>query len=205
MLTTAPNHVVANVQPPPQVAAVIQADAIQTPPTQDKDLPPAQTRVDERPEESPPQKPAAVQAVAQVQSEKTIEPPVKSPTRDDTLAMQVPQNHSLGKLAQESFAKTQGWLKTAPGKSYAIQLITVTESEPARLESFLRRAQKLLPTQDLYVYSVKIDGVQHYRVAMGNYATTTDVRDAIADLPADLKVRNPYFRSVDRMRSQNSQ
>ena len=40
---------------------------------------------------------------------------------------------------------------------------------------------------------------------MGNYPTTLDVRNAMAELPADLKAPNPYIRSIDRMRSQNSQ
>ena len=202
MLAATPNHVAAIVQQPPPVAAGTQG--IQTSPAPEKDVP--QVRVDERPEALPQRDPAAaVQPAAQVQSEKNLNPAVKSLTGDDAVAMQAPENHSLGKLAQQSFAKTQEWLRGAPGKNYSIQLITVAESEPARLESFIHRAQKLLPTQDLYVYSVKINGAQHYRVAMGNYPTTVDVRNAISELPADLKAPNPYFRSVDRMRSQNSQ
>ncbi|MFM9966984.1 MAG: AAA family ATPase [Burkholderiales bacterium] len=112
---------------------------------------------------------------------------------------------ALGKRAQQRYTITQEWLNNAPGKDYSIQLITVPDNETARLESFLGRAQKLLPDQDLYVYSVKINGLQHYRVALGRYSNTQEVRDAMAALPADLKISNPYFRSVERMRSQNSQ
>jgi MSHA biogenesis protein MshM len=112
---------------------------------------------------------------------------------------------TLGLRAQQRFEATQDWLRAAPGKNYSIQLITVPDSEPARLENFLGRAQKLLPGQDLYVYSVKINGIQNFRVALGNYSSTQDVRTAMAELPVELKAPNPYFRSIERMRSQNSQ
>ncbi len=111
----------------------------------------------------------------------------------------------LGKRSKQRFEATQGWLKDAPGKHYSIQLITVPDSEPFRLESFLDRAQKLLPDREFYIYSVKINGIQHYRVALGDYPNTQEVSNAMGELPPDLKAPNPYFRSIERMRSQNSQ
>ena len=111
----------------------------------------------------------------------------------------------LGKRTQQRFAATQDWLREAPGKNYAIQLITVSDAEPWRLENFLGRAQKVLPGQDFHIYSVKINGIQHYRVALGNYSTVQDVRNAMAELPSELKAPNPFVRSIERMRSQNSQ
>ncbi len=111
----------------------------------------------------------------------------------------------LGPRAKKQFAVTQEWLKEAPGKSYAIQLLTVTESESRRLESFLARAEKLLPDEELRIYSVKINDIQNFRVAMGSYISSQEARNAIAALPPDLKTQNPYFRSVERMRSKNSQ
>jgi MSHA biogenesis protein MshM len=112
---------------------------------------------------------------------------------------------ALGKRARQRFDATQEWLKDAPGKHYSIQLTTIPESEPARLENFLGRAEKLLPEAEFYIYSVKINGMQHYRVASGSYPSAEEVRKAMAELPPDLKAPNPYFRSIERMRSQNSQ
>jgi MSHA biogenesis protein MshM len=114
-------------------------------------------------------------------------------------------NPNLGKRAAAKFAATQEWLKRAPGKNYAIQLVTVPETEPARLESFIGRAERRLPDAELYVYGVKINGLQHYRVAYGNYASVEQVKSAIEELPPDIKAPGPYFRSFERMRSQNSQ
>lgn len=129
----------------------------------------------------------------------------RDPPRELDVAISTAASSGLGRRATQRFAATQEWLKDAPGKHYSIQLITVPDSEPARLESFLGHAQKLLPEHELYVYSVKINGIQHYRVAYGNYADTQEVRNAMAQLPPDLKAPNPFFRSVERMRSQNSQ
>ena len=156
---------------------------------------------------APPAQSIASQPVAQKLPTIPADSALKTLTQEQTepSAAQASGAPSLGKLSQQHYANTQNWLKDAPGRHFSIQLITVPESEPTRLENFLRRAQKLLPAQELYVYSVKINGTQHYRVAMGNYPTTLDVRNAMAELPADLKAPNPYIRSIDRMRSQNSQ
>jgi len=111
----------------------------------------------------------------------------------------------LGKMTQERFDATQEWLKSAPGNHYSVQLITVKSTEPKRMEDFLLRASKLVRLEDLHVYSVKIDGQQHYRAAFGQFAGNSEVQSAIKDLPPLFKAQNPYPRSVDRMRSQNRQ
>lgn len=112
---------------------------------------------------------------------------------------------SIGKLTQERFDATQEWLKSAPGNHYAVQLLTVKATEYKRMEDFLLKAAKLVSPEDLHVYSVKIDGQQHYRAAFGLYASTSEIQAAIKELPSLFKTQNPYQRSIDRMRSQNRQ
>jgi septal ring-binding cell division protein DamX len=111
----------------------------------------------------------------------------------------------MGKMTQERFEATQEWLKSAPGNHYAVQLLTVKATDPKRMEDFLVRAAKLVSLEDLHVYSVKIDGQQHYRAALGSYPSTSDIQSIIKELPPLFKTQNPYQRSVDRMRSQNRQ
>ena len=111
----------------------------------------------------------------------------------------------LGKHSQQRYAATQEWLRDTPGKNYSIQLITVPDTEPLRLEHFLDRSQKLLPEREFHIYGVKINGIQHYRLALGNYSSSKDIRNAMTELPVELKAPNPFIRSVERMRSQNSQ
>jgi len=110
-----------------------------------------------------------------------------------------------GELAHERFEATQEWLRSTPGDRYAIQLATVNAGELSQLEDFLQKAAAVLPVRELFVYSVKIDGQQHYRVAYGSYPNAVKASEAIAGLPELLAAYQPYVRTVARMRSQNRQ
>jgi MSHA biogenesis protein MshM len=116
-----------------------------------------------------------------------------------------PLRPARGKLVQERFLATQDWLEAAPERHFALQLMTVKDSELSLMEEFLARASRLVPEDELHVYSVKIDGVQHYRVAYGSFAGAGEAVAAIKELPSFLRAYNPYHRSVERMRSQNRQ
>jgi len=120
-------------------------------------------------------------------------------------AARTPAAPTLGKLARERFDATQEWLRSAPGDRYSIQLATVNSGELAQLESFLQKAANNLPIGEVFVYSVKIDGQQCYRVAYGSYPSATQALDAMKGLPPLLAAYQPYTRSVERMRSQNRQ
>jgi len=108
-------------------------------------------------------------------------------------------------LAQSRFAATQEWLKTAPAKTYAIELLTVRRGKPDVLEDFVRQLSQLLEADSVHVYSVKIEGAQYFAVAYGNYASVADTVTAMGQLPETLKARAPYPRSFGRMRFQNQQ
>ena len=123
----------------------------------------------------------------------------------ETLTLAQPLPPERGELARGRFAATQEWLQSAPRDHYAIQLAIVNSKELGQLEDFLLRASKVLPVGELFVYSVKIDGQQHYRVAYGSYASREQALAAIKGLPPLLSAYHPYYRSVERMRSQNRQ
>jgi len=119
--------------------------------------------------------------------------------------VRTPAAPAQGELARERFEATQQWLRSTPGDRYAIQLATVNAAELPQLEDFLRKAAATLPVGDLFVYSVKIDGQQHYRVAYGSFPSAPKALDAIKGLPQLMTAHQPYARSVARMRSQNRQ
>jgi type II secretory pathway predicted ATPase ExeA len=110
-----------------------------------------------------------------------------------------------GEFVRARFEATQEWLQNAPDDHYAIQLVTVNSGELRKLEDFLHRASAMVPAGELFVYSVKIDGQQHYRVAYGSYASPAQALDAIKGLPPLFSAYHPYYRSVEKMRSQNRQ
>jgi type II secretory pathway predicted ATPase ExeA/septal ring-binding cell division protein DamX len=120
-----------------------------------------------------------------------------------TAASGTPAPPAHGELVRARFAATQEWLKAAPGQRYSIQLVTVSANQLAQMEAFLLKATKVIRPEELLVYGVKIDGEQHYRAAYGSYATAADALVAISELPEWVKQQRPYYRTVERMRSQN--
>ena len=107
------------------------------------------------------------------------------------------------RIARERFSATQLWLRDAPGSSYSLQLAIFSDAEGARMENFLRQAAESLNPSELYVYSVKVNGQQHYRVAYGVYATVDEIRAALDMLPAAMKAQSPFYRTVGDMRRLN--
>jgi MSHA biogenesis protein MshM len=110
-----------------------------------------------------------------------------------------------GRLLRERFIATQKWLRRAPGDRFSVQLAIASSSELDPLEDFLLAASEVLSREEFFVYSVKIGGRQHYRVAYGTYASAAEARAAIDALPPMFAAYRPYYRSVERMRSQNRQ
>jgi type II secretory pathway predicted ATPase ExeA/septal ring-binding cell division protein DamX len=108
-----------------------------------------------------------------------------------------------GKLAQERFAATQKWLKTAPGGTWTIQLMTAGDSQA--IERFLEEAAQAVQLEDMYLYGVKQNGRQYYGVTYGNYPTLEDTITAMGDLPTSFKSRGPFHRSIGVMRRQNQE
>ena len=108
-----------------------------------------------------------------------------------------------GKLAQERFAATQRWLKTAQSGTWTIQLMTVGDSQV--IERFLEEAAQTVQLEDVYLYGVKQNGRQYYGVTYGNYPTLEDTITAMGDLPTSFKSRGPFHRSIGVMRRQNQE
>lgn len=141
-------------------------------------------------------------------SEKRLETAVlKSPVKatEDPAERNADGPRKLGKLTRQRFDETQAWLNATADKFQSIQMLTVTEDDASRLERFLHKVSALVPLEDLHVYSVKIDGRQHYRLAYGAYKDSAEAKTALTALPDGLKGQNPYIRSVARMKSQNRQ
>jgi type II secretory pathway predicted ATPase ExeA/septal ring-binding cell division protein DamX len=114
-----------------------------------------------------------------------------------------PNPPASGKLAQERFTATQRWLRTAPSGSWTIQLLTTGDSRA--IERFLELAAQEVKLEDVYIYSVKLDGRQYYGVTYGNYPSLEETITAMGDLPLSFKSRGPFHRSIPVMRRQNQE
>lgn len=110
---------------------------------------------------------------------------------------------ALGNLSRDRYLATQSWLQSAPGSRQSIQLAIFTDRESGRMENFLRTLVGVLNPSEVYVYSVRVDGRQHYRVAYGSFASASEVQAALDALPPSLKAASPFQRSVGEMRRLN--
>ncbi len=111
-----------------------------------------------------------------------------------------------GNLTRARYAATQEWLQDARGDQYSIQLYTASTRDLYKVEVMLANAAaEKLDASNFYVYGVKIDDRQHYRLAYGLYPGISEANRVIKNLPAPYRQFSPYLRSVERMRSQNRQ
>ncbi len=183
----------AAIRVPPAAIAPAHAAAVDTPPAQ-----PA-------PATAPaPSSAAPAEARAAPPREQSVAPAAIGPEPGAT--DNLPPPPPAGKLTRARFAATQEWLKSAPGDHYSVQLFTAGARDLHSVEELLARATaRNLQLSDFYVYGVKIDDQQHYRLAFGLYSTFAEANQGMKSLPQAYRQFSPYLRSVDRMRSQNRQ
>jgi len=148
-------------------------------------------------------------AVAAPQTPVTLPQPAAKPAAgaaEPGAANYAPPPPPAGKLTRARFAATQEWLKGAPGAQYSIQLFTAGARDLQTVEEMLARAgSRKLELADFYVYGVKIDDQQHYRLAYGLFPSFAEATQGIGKLHPAYRQFAPYVRSVERMRSQNRQ
>jgi MSHA biogenesis protein MshM len=159
-------------------------------------------------EPSPPAAPATVTAAAApapapLPDAATVAQPAPPVAPSPPAAPTGARPPASGKLAQERFAATQKWLKTAPSGTWTIQLLTAGDAQA--IERFLEEAAQTVQLEDLYLYGVKQNGRQLYGVTYGNYPTLEDTITAMGDLPTSFKSRGPFHRSIGVMRRQNQE
>jgi septal ring-binding cell division protein DamX len=94
-------------------------------------------------------------------------------------------------------------LRSAPSGSWTIQLLTTGDSRA--IERFLEQATQEVTLEDVYIYSVKLNGRQYYGVTYGNYPSLEETITAMGDLPFSFKSRGPFHRSIPVMRRQNQE
>jgi septal ring-binding cell division protein DamX len=99
-------------------------------------------------------------------------------------------------------AATEAWLRDAPGKAFAIQVMALAPGNERELEAFLTRADKLTGLNDVYLYATRIRGQSKPGLALvyGSYPSRDKVREAIAHFPEELRAHQPYLRTVDGIR-----
>jgi type II secretory pathway predicted ATPase ExeA len=138
---------------------------------------------------SPPEVPAPEKA----------SPPLLNPDQLRRLDRYVAGPHPL---LRERLTATRIALSEEPDSSYTIQLFQSTNSDPARTERFLTRAQDLVPLEQVYVIPVANGSGFVLRVTFGVFDTRTEATSAAKRLPPRYQnAFKPEIRSIAEMRT----
>ena len=86
-------------------------------------------------------------------------------------------------LLAERLAATRELLEQAPDERYAIELYVTPNSDPARMERFLKRAREMVPLDEVYVIPLPARGDYSLRVVLGDYDSRAQALDASRRLP----------------------
>jgi len=90
-------------------------------------------------------------------------------------------------LLVERIAATRDVLQTAPDSAYSVELYLTQNTDPARIERFLRRARDLGLLSDVYVIPLTDRKPTHLRVVYGVYGTRAEAEAAAQGLPSKYK------------------
>jgi len=74
-------------------------------------------------------------------------------------------------------------LSSSSKGSVSIQLFYTDNTQPERMEGFLKRADKLGVLNEIYVLPIRLNGRNAYRAIYGVYPNSDAARNAITSLP----------------------
>jgi MSHA biogenesis protein MshM len=106
----------------------------------------------------------------------------------------------LGPLTAERLAASEAWARQTPGNHYFIQLLNVEVSAAREVEAFLAAHGNHLDVQQLRVYRSGLSGQDRIGVIYGDYPNREQAGAAISELSAELRMTQPYVRSVAKLR-----
>ena len=87
------------------------------------------------------------------------------------------------RLLGERIAATREALERTPDQRYAIELFVTGNTDPARMERFLRRARDMVPLGELYVIPMAGNGGYRLRVVYGEFDSREEALEAERHLP----------------------
>ncbi len=99
----------------------------------------------------------------------------------------------------ERIAASEGWLKSAPGNHYVVQLLNVDGDRQDEVADFLATRTQSLDAQRLHVYRSNLSGRDRIGVVYGDYASRAQA-DADRRRLAQLCGGAPYVRSLAKLR-----
>lgn len=99
-------------------------------------------------------------------------------------------------------AAARDWLNASSSTRFTIQVMTSEDAARAPLDRFLQNPALQAHLDQLYIAPADINGAQRWSVLYGSYASYADAQQALQEIPAALKVRGPYLRSLNAVKKE---
>ncbi len=99
-------------------------------------------------------------------------------------------------------AAARDWLNTTSSTRFTIQVMTSDDAARVPLDRFLQNPSLQAHLDQLYVAPADINGAQRWSVLYGSYENYADAQQALHEIPAALKARGPYLRSLNAVKKE---
>jgi septal ring-binding cell division protein DamX len=99
-------------------------------------------------------------------------------------------------LLQWRLAQTREWLRSVSKDRYSIQLLATDTGQRRNLEAFLSRRERGGDIGQIFVYRTRIKTREWYGVLFGEFVSYTQAREALRNLPRELRLHQPFIRNI---------
>lgn len=126
-----------------------------------------------------------------------------SPVEDDVASGSVAQSTSTtagASLLEEHSAQFRTWIAEVGEGRYAIQLISAPVRNGGDIEHFLRLARRVVPSENLRVYSTINSGQEWLGLLYGDFSSFTEAEKNLERLPERLRSQRAFVRSIKQLK-----
>lgn len=118
-----------------------------------------------------------------------------------TAALQTRPSSGGLPLVSQRLRASRDWLQQPTGRHLTIQILLTEDDDLHAVEKLLQKQlyEALLP--DVYLYRSEVAGRQRWSLLFGEFESKTKALAALADLPERVRLRQPYLRSLDALRT----
>ena len=130
----------------------------------------------------------------------TPQQPAAAPAAETAKTAVAATAPATAKLLQERLTATTAWLTASPPQTYTIQLLGARDEQ--QLNQHLRFIANIIEINNVFVYRTLAKGEPALTMTWGSFDSQSAAREAMAQLPARLKVYRPLLRTVQGIRTE---
>ena len=103
-------------------------------------------------------------------------------------------------VLEQRLHATDRWLDQENGAYYSIQLLGA--DDPELLREYFKTIAKYVEIEKVYVYRTTANRHPSLTVLYGTFPSRRDVSRTLENLPEELKLNRPYYRTIDGVRAE---